>query len=159
MSGFAGDPTVAQPSLTNSVQPCPLGTSLICSVLPCSTRWGVLVPTPTVTVLLVTVTPLPVVCNAESSLFIFHWSPLRFGVTSGCLPCPCSVLFCHSCGCDLGSVSLTLSPVDRADSVCLYYFRFWLCLCQEVRSAAAPVCRSPVEFPSCPSKSDGRPQA
>jgi hypothetical protein len=70
-------------------------------------------------------TPLPVVCDAEPSLFIFHWSPLRFGVTSGCLPCPCGVLFCHSCGCDLDTGVLFLQPrapwTELIKSVCITF--------------------------------------
>lgn len=38
----------------------------------------------------------------------------------------CALLFCHSCGRDLaaGSVSLTLTPVDRAEGSCLSYSHF-----------------------------------
>ena len=127
MSVFSGDPTVAStggvetgftyklctalPSGHISVDL--LSPSLFCQVASAD-------PTPTLPVLLVTVKiqglHCPVVCDAEPSLFIFHWSPLRFGVTSGCLPCPCGVLFCHSCGCDLDTGLCFSNPEPRGQS-------------------------------------------
>lgn len=94
----------------------------------------------------------PVVCSVVFSLFLLPSEPseVRLIVSHALVVCPCVILV----GVTLtrSSVSLTLTPVDTADDVCLCSCHFSVHLCQEMKFAAAPVCLTPVECPPYSSK-------